>query len=85
MIELLTGKLWLVWSNEHRAWWGPNNSGYDTDIASAGRYTLEDAQKNCVARSQRKGRNPTELIQPSPEWLTMRQAVIAAQPTEPTR
>jgi len=76
MRNLLTGEHWLVWSNEHAAWWGPNRRQYFTEIESAGRYTLEEAMKICGLRSQTGG-NPTELIQPSPEWIEGRKAAIA--------
>src|ERR1700733_2994021 len=33
----------LIWSGEHRAWWGPHRSGYFTDKQSAGRYSLQEA------------------------------------------
>jgi len=34
---------YLVWSFEHDAWWGPNESGYTKDIERAGRYSQRDA------------------------------------------
>lgn len=64
-----TDDVWLVWSNEHRAWWGPNRSGYTSIVERAGRYTLGDALDICDVRSQEPGKNPTELVQPAPEWL----------------
>jgi len=42
---------WLIWSNEHRAWWGPNNAGYPKDVHKAGRYTLAEARSICSSRS----------------------------------
>lgn len=35
---------WLIWSNEHAAWWGPGERGYTTVIEEAGRYTREEAE-----------------------------------------
>jgi hypothetical protein len=32
---------YLIWSNHHGCWWGPNGCGYRTHIADAGRYALE--------------------------------------------
>lgn len=54
---------YLVWSNEHRAWWGPNNAGYYGSIDAAGRYTRADALKICVnARGGRRyNENPSEI------------------------
>jgi hypothetical protein len=79
MLELLTAPMWLVWSNEHRAWWGPDRAGYCWDITAAGRYTLEEAQKIAATRLVKRGDgiNPPELIQPAPEWLAGRLAAIA--------
>lgn len=79
MHNLLTGKYWLVWSNEHKAWWGPNKCGCYWKIEAAGRYTLEEAMKISETRLVKRGDeiNPPELIQPSPEWLELRYKVLA--------
>jgi len=34
---------YLVWSNQHRAWWRPESRGYTTDIRGAGWYTRDEA------------------------------------------
>lgn len=34
---------WLIWSNEHEAWWKPNGNGYTNDRSLAGLYSLSDA------------------------------------------
>lgn len=34
---------YLIWSHEHNAWWGPNQSGYTTDVEQAGRYSFDEA------------------------------------------
>jgi hypothetical protein len=39
---------YLIWSNEHRAWWGPNNAGYTVDINRAGRYSRDAAIDTCA-------------------------------------
>jgi hypothetical protein len=36
---------WLVWSEEHGAWWGGSGWLYVRSIQEADRYTLEDAQE----------------------------------------
>ena len=36
---------WLVWSNEHDAWWGPRWHGYFTNILAAGVYTKAEADE----------------------------------------
>lgn len=75
-------KMWLIWSNEHEAWWRPDGGGYSSDVGDAGRYALADAVKICEAagslnrRGRRNGAVPAEIIGPSPE-------LIAALNTEP--
>jgi len=34
---------WLIWSNEHHAWWKPKEAGYITKRGGAGRYSYERA------------------------------------------
>jgi hypothetical protein len=38
----------LIWSNEHAAWWRPESRGYTDSIASAGLYTDEEATEICA-------------------------------------
>lgn len=38
---------YLIWSNEHDAWWGPNERGYTRTLAGAGIYSREDAIRIC--------------------------------------
>lgn len=45
---------YLVWSNKHRAWWGPGQRGYTLDVGAAGRYPY-GAALECVGRSARAG------------------------------
>jgi hypothetical protein len=40
-------KAFLVWSEEHGAWWRPGRMGYTRSIREAGRYSLEDAADIC--------------------------------------
>jgi len=35
--------MYVIWSYEHRMWWGPNHAGYVDDLADAGRYTAPEA------------------------------------------
>ena len=37
--------LWVVWSEEHGAWWGPNELGYVKKLAKAGRYSEREARE----------------------------------------
>jgi hypothetical protein len=38
---------YLIWSDEHNAWRGPNGRGHTRDPANAGRYTRAAAIKTC--------------------------------------
>lgn len=58
---------WLVWSNQHGAWWAPNSCGYRLNVAEAGRYTLTEAIAKTRLRSVVGV--PPELVVPSPELL----------------
>lgn len=39
---------YLIWSHEHRAWWGPNKTGYVRRLSEAGRYSRADALMICT-------------------------------------
>jgi hypothetical protein len=39
--------MFVIWSNEHRAWWGPGERGYTSDLAKAGRYPFHHAAEIC--------------------------------------
>lgn len=34
---------YLIWSNEHRAWWRPTGRGYTEELAEAGAHTADEA------------------------------------------
>jgi hypothetical protein len=36
--------VYVIWSWEHEAWWGPSCWAYTTELAIAGRYTYGEAQ-----------------------------------------
>lgn len=38
---------YLVWSNEHRAWWRPGRCGYSVGLMGAGKYSRADALAIC--------------------------------------
>jgi len=71
LLESLTVREWLVWSNYHKAWWGPNRCDYVWEVENAGRYSLAEAQEIASFRQVERGPgiNPPEMIQPSPELL----------------
>jgi hypothetical protein len=58
---------YLVWSNEHRAWWRQNGSGYTQDVWTAGRYDEAQAIEACTRRSWEPGRPPPEVKVLAPE------------------
>jgi hypothetical protein len=59
--------VYLVWSNEHRAWWGPNFSGYTQDVWAAGRYDEAGALNACRRRDWPEGAPPPEVMVLPPE------------------
>jgi hypothetical protein len=40
---LATQPRYLIWSNEHQAWWRANSDGYTIDVDQAGRYPRDRA------------------------------------------
>ncbi|MEO3869379.1 hypothetical protein ABGB18_11155 [Nonomuraea sp. B12E4] len=62
-------KVYLVWSNEHGAWWRPNRCGYTGDLWQAGRYTEKEAAEICrkAAHGWREGSLPPEVMVPAME------------------
>lgn len=38
---------YLVWSNEHKAWWRAGHAGYTYHLSQAGRYTRAEALSIC--------------------------------------
>ena len=59
--------IYLVWSNEHHAYWGPNKSGYTTSWLEAGRYTREEAAECCSRRTWEPRRPPPEVMVVAPD------------------
>jgi hypothetical protein len=52
---------YLIWSNEHRAWWRPNSRGYTVHLEAAGRYTRAEAVLRSRSRDQRPGEPLPEI------------------------
>jgi hypothetical protein len=57
---------WLIWSNEHRAWWGPAQHGYVFSRADAGRYTFQKAMQIVMDANkyQSEKEKPNEAMVP---------------------
>ena len=70
---------YLIWSNEHQAWWRPNSAGYTVHLLSAGRYSRQEAV--AIARNARDGWR--EWCPPSEFVISERDALacIAAEDT----
>lgn len=62
-------RFYLVWSNEHDAWWKPNRRGYTHDVWQAGRYAEKEAAEVCrkAAYGWRGGSPPPEVMVLAPE------------------
>jgi hypothetical protein len=43
----------LIWSNEHKGWWRPQQCGYTNYIECAGEYEIEEAIKICNEANER--------------------------------
>ena len=54
---------YLIWSNEHRAWWKPSSQGYTTELSRAGRYSRDEAISICANARDRWGAKsiPSEI------------------------
>ncbi len=55
---------YLIWSNEHSAWWMPRQEGYTTHWLKAGVYTEAEAINIC--RSATMG---CKVVLPPPEMM----------------
>jgi hypothetical protein len=61
---------WLIWSNEHMAWWNPYEMGYTRVLSEAGRYSFEAARGICERANQylkTDCEGPREAM--CPDWL----------------
>lgn len=62
---------YLVWSNEHRAWWGPDHRGYTRVIERAGRYDRDEAFSIASKRGGgwEREANPDEIAIPEADAI----------------
>jgi len=85
--------VYLIWSNEHAMWWGPDERGYTGVIEAAGRYTREAAERIrrdasvggqlTVTRTSASGERldvPPEVAVPAPPLLREQDAGCGAEP-----
>lgn len=79
---------YLVWSNEHQAWWGKDRCGYTRQIERAGRYERAEAMSIAGTRDGgwhvRKG-NPDETAIPERDAVEQYAAITAALAKEQGR
>lgn len=52
---------YLIWSNQHRAWWRADARGYTAHLDAAGRYSRDQALAHCRGRDQECGQPLPEL------------------------
>jgi hypothetical protein len=55
---------YLIWSNEHVAWWAPDSCGYTVSIERAGRYSRTEAIDICKSANfsfMQDTTNPDEI------------------------
>jgi hypothetical protein len=76
---------YLVWSNEHSAWWGPDRCGYTRIIDNAGRYDRAAALSIAGTRDGgwhvRKG-NPDEIAIPEQDAIDQYADITRSQLAE---
>lgn len=56
---------YIIWSEEHGAWWAPHRRGYTRDLSMAGRYTEAEAAQ-IVADANRYHDSILEVMMPDP-------------------
>lgn len=73
---------YLIWSNEHQAWWGVAHRGYTRIIDSAGRYSRAEALSIAGTRDGgwhvRKS-NPDEIAMPEQDAIDQYAAITRYQ------
>lgn len=68
---------YLIWSEEHRAWWRPHRRGYMECVTKAGRYT--EAQAAAILQDANFGDQLNEMAFP----ITDEQAALLAKHASP--
>jgi hypothetical protein len=64
---------YIIWSNEHQAWWRPKSRGYTRWIEDAGRYDAKEAKAICNSGDMdtEQGSRKCEFMLPAPECMTV--------------
>jgi hypothetical protein len=72
--------IYLIWSNEHSAWWRLKRIGYTLIIGDAGRYSEAEAREICARANQCRpaGAEPNEVMVLAPESIERIQALEQA-------
>lgn len=73
--------LWVLWSNDHGAFWRENACGYTQDVSKAGRFSREFAEavvaSDCKRSSSTLPRDvPAEVMLPAPKPTSPDQVTI---------
>lgn len=76
---------YLIWSNEHRAWWRQGRWGYTPDIADAGHYDRAEAMAICRQAQDGRGfdKNPNEIAIPVADAIEQFAAWGVGGPAKP--
>lgn len=74
MEKALTEERFLIWSNEHSAWWRPSSAGYTIHAEAAGRYSHAEALS--ISANARDGWRPGS---PPPEVPVAEADVLACE------
>ena len=65
----------LIWSEEHRAWWRPARHGYTDHMMEAGLYSEREARQ--IAREANWGGQFNETAMEAPIWLAERRRALS--------
>lgn len=68
LIKSVESAKYLIWSNEHKAWWKPNNLGYTVHLKDAGHYGREEALIICCGSGLALHGIPDEILVPVEDW-----------------
>ena len=76
---------YLVWSNQHRAWWRANSAGYTIRLSEAGRYNRDEAIRICAHAhgGWKTGLMPPEIPVREEDALDTFLTWLTALPTPP--